>query len=172
MWGAILRREGFIYVKSTKVHAKRMTEEGTVDTVVDGKIEARRAYEKGDYLICGSRGGRYPMPEHQFSSRYSTTHPDPASDPALASAGFKLFKAKGKVGALALLAGPLLPALLTPVTGQVWSHTLAPGEVTEHFPSGRFIGKCQCRVIIGLRVSCDALHDFAAKMGLTVPRTA
>ena len=99
VWDDMLRREGSTHAKCTKVHAKRMTEEGTIATVIDGKIEARRrAYEKGDYVVCGSRGGRYPMKERQFLSRYSTTHPDPASDPALARAGFKLFKAKGKVG--------------------------------------------------------------------------
>ena len=96
-WDIVLRREGSIHAKSIKVHAKRMTDEGTIETVADGKVEARRPYEKGDYIVCGSRGGRYPMQERQFSSRYNTSHTDPASDPVLASAGFKLFKAKGKV---------------------------------------------------------------------------
>ena len=96
-WDIVLRREESIHAKSTKVHAKLMTEEGTIDTVVDGNVEARRPYDKGDYLVCGSRGGRYPMQERHFSSRYNISHTDPASDPVLASAGFKLFKAKGKV---------------------------------------------------------------------------
>ena len=97
IWDVMLRREGLIHVKTTKVHAKCMTEEGTIETVVNAITESRRAYEKGDYLVCGSRGGRYPMQERQFTSRYSTFQPEPASNPALASAGFKLFKAKGKV---------------------------------------------------------------------------
>ena len=97
VWDVTLRCEGSIYEKSTKVHAKRTTEEGTIDTLVNGKVEARRPYEKNDYIICGSRGGHYPMSERQFASRYNTTHTDPASDPVLASAGFRLHTAKGKV---------------------------------------------------------------------------
>ena len=95
-WEPALRREGSIYAKSAKVHAKRMAEEGYIEAEVDG-IEARRWYAKGDYLVCGSRGGRYLMSERQFTSRYHTARPDPASDPVLASAGFLLFEAKGKV---------------------------------------------------------------------------
>ena len=97
-WDATLRHEGFVHKKITEVHAKRTTEEGIIDTVVDGKIESRRSYDKGDYIVCGSRGGRYPMSVIEFTSRYDISRTEPASEPVLASAGFKRFKAKGKVG--------------------------------------------------------------------------
>ena len=125
-WNSILWREGLVHTKVTKVHAKRMIEEGTIDTVVDGKVESRRSYDQGDYVVCGSRGGRYPMTAQAFSSRYDVSHTDPASDQALAKAGFKLHTAKGKV----------------------WSHKLTPKEITEQFPSGRFFGKCKSRALI------------------------
>lgn len=121
-WEGVLRREGRIFSKVAKVHAQKMTEEGYIETVVDGKFEARRPYDKGDYVVCGSRGGRYPMEEDQFSSRYIISETEQASDPMLSKAGFRLFKAKGKV----------------------WSHKLTLEEVAEHFPSGRLLGKCTC----------------------------
>ena len=119
VWDLVLKHEGSVHAKCARIHAKLMTEEGIIKTEVEGKVEAQHEYERGDYILCGSRGGRYPMPGHQFSSRYDTAHVEPASDPLLASDGFKLFKAKGKV----------------------WSHKLTPDEVVEHFPNGRFLGK-------------------------------
>lgn len=55
-WGATLRDEAQVCSKATKVHAKVTTEDGVIETIVDGAIEARRPYDKGDYIICGSRG--------------------------------------------------------------------------------------------------------------------
>ena len=113
-WDVMLRREESIYAKSTKVHAKHMREEGMIDTVVNGEIEARCSYEKGDYIVCGSRGGRYPMQEHQFPSRYNTSHSDPATDPLLASVGFNLYKAKGKVRLRSLRVRPTVCGVDSP----------------------------------------------------------
>ena len=45
-----------IYSKCSKVHAKLTTDDGELTTVVDGKVEARRPYQNGDYLVLGSRG--------------------------------------------------------------------------------------------------------------------
>ena len=118
-WGAILRREGAVYSKSSLVHAKHTTEDGVIDTVVDGNVEARRPFQKGDYIIVGSRGGKYPMRESQFVDRYITDRPEPATDPKLVRSGFKSYAARGKV----------------------WMHKLTPDEVATHFPMGRFFGK-------------------------------
>ena len=95
-WNATLQSEDRVYAKASRVHAKRMTEDGEIDTIVDHKIESVQPYFSGDYIIVGSRGGRYPMNKTQFSARYDTARPEPASDSTLASAGFKLFKATGK----------------------------------------------------------------------------
>ena len=148
-WDDTLRREGSIHSKVTKVNAKRMPEEGTIETVVDGKMESRRSYERGDYLVCGSRGGRYPMADHQFSSRYNITCPEPASDPKLASAGFKMFKAKGKVGhrtSAVIVVRSVVIFSTRLLQRQVWSHKLTLDEVCDYFPSGQFFGKCTCLV--------------------------
>ena len=152
VWDAMLRREGSIYEKITKIHAKCTREEGTIETIVGEKIEARRAYAKGDYIVCGSRGGRYPMPERQFTSRYSTTRSDPASDPVLAIAGFRLYKAKGKVrprpSLSCICTARSLDSPHTAVAEKVWSHKLTPDEIAEHFRSGRFFGKCKWRAFL------------------------
>ena len=95
-WNATLR-EAHIYSKSTAVYAKRMTEDGVIETIVGGSVEACRSYVKSDYLVCGSRGGRWPMSTGDFNLRYDTRKPEPASDPRLARAGFKQYKAIGKV---------------------------------------------------------------------------
>ena len=61
------------------------------------------------------------MTNKAFSLRYDIDHPEPANDPQLASVGFKLFKAQGKV----------------------WAHKLSAIDVETHFPGG-FVGKCAC----------------------------
>ena len=95
-WDTTLRSEGGVYLKTTAVHAKLANDDGTIDTIVDGKIEANRSYHKGDYIVCGSRGGKWPMQAQQFEYRYDITRPAPAIDPVLGRAGFKSFQAKGK----------------------------------------------------------------------------
>ena len=105
-WDAALRREAQVYVKTTVTHAKLAPDDGIIEKVVDGQVEARHVYAKGDYLVIGSRGGEYPMNRRDFANRYDTARPEPASEKRLAAAGFKAFKAKGKV----------------------WAHTLTPDE--------------------------------------------
>ena len=127
-WDGILRREGAIYSKVVSVQAKCMSEKGFVETMVDGQVvQTQRSYDKGDYVIRGSRQSStgvssfYPMNRSDFSVRYHiTSSTDPASDPMLEKAGFRLFKSKGKA----------------------WCHRLAPNELSENFPRGRFFGKC------------------------------
>ena len=96
-WGILLQRENQVYFKTTKLHAKRATEDGAIKMIKDGVGHSRKKYNKGDYIVCGSRGQKYPMDAAQFSARYDTTRSRPASDRVLASAGFKLFSATGKV---------------------------------------------------------------------------
>ena len=55
-WEERLRRDELVYSKTTSVHAKLMAEEGAIETIVDGKVEASHQYYRGDYIMCGSRG--------------------------------------------------------------------------------------------------------------------
>ena len=102
-WSAILRRDGAVYSKHVKVNAKRATEEGVIETVVGGNVEARRPYSKNDYIVCGSRGGRYAMEAQLFNSRYISDRPGPATERKLANVGFKSYMAQGKVRCLRTL---------------------------------------------------------------------
>ena len=128
-WDATLRREGAIYSKVSRVQAKRMSEKGSIDTVVGGKIvQTQRPYDVGDYVMCGSRQTStgafsfYPVKQSDFSLRYDTSDTNPAVDPMLDMAGFRSYKPKGKV----------------------WSHRLTHDELALHFPSGKLTGKCTC----------------------------
>ena len=96
-WRFLLHREAQVYSKTAKVLAKLMTSDGIIESIVDGNVEDERPYERGDYIMIGSKGNRYPMQKEQFSNRYDTLRPKPASDPILAKAGFKSFRAIGKV---------------------------------------------------------------------------
>ena len=104
-WDAVLRLEGKIYTKFTSVHAKLTTKDGTIDTIVDGRVEASHRYSSGDFVVIGSRGGRYPMSNQVFSSRYDTKHAETASETRLTRSGFKKYSAKGKVGLFSLVLG-------------------------------------------------------------------
>ena len=120
-WSAPLRRED-VYTKTSQIHARRAIDDGFIETVIDRKVEARQPYRKGDCIVCGSRGAKYSMEKKVFSDRYDIGRTEPATDIALARAGFKLFNA----------------------TGRVFAHKLTPAEVAAHFPHGRFYGKCAC----------------------------
>jgi hypothetical protein len=118
-WGGRLKIEGNIYSKHKKVHAMLAQENGVLDTVVNGMVQARKTYSEGDYIMCGSRGGRYPMSAVDFSARYNVDGPEPASDQALAAESFFLY----------------------PPTGKIWALEVAADEAVRYFPAGHFIGK-------------------------------
>ena len=118
-WDLKIREEGQVYHKIGQVSAKIAPEEGVLDTVVNGSVEARKAFKKGDYIVCGSRGGRYSMTPSVFSERYDDAHPTECSDRALNRAGFKSYQAIGKI----------------------WAKRLTIAEVGEYFPARRFIGR-------------------------------
>jgi Ca2+-binding EF-hand superfamily protein len=118
-WADTLRHDGRVYCKTTNIHAKVALESGVLETVVGGIVEARKTYEVNDYIVCGSRGGRYPMRAADFISRYERGRPQPATDPALGEEGFRLF---------------------TP-TGKIWARQISDTEVEAHFPAGKFLGK-------------------------------
>ena len=61
MWSEKLKQENHIYHKTKVAHAKVAEEPGVLLTVVNGSAEARRTYNQGDFIICGSRGGKYPV---------------------------------------------------------------------------------------------------------------
>ena len=113
-WEPVLRQKALVYCKVSKVHAKPMPVAGFIST-----IEATTSYSKGDYVVAGSRGGKFAMQSQAFEQKYDQVRYEQASDAELANAGFKLYSAKGKV----------------------WAHELSADEQLAHFPSGQFIGK-------------------------------
>ena len=117
-WETVLRQEGLVCSKSIPVHAKLMREDGVISTIVDDVIEDTSTYNKGDYIISGSRGGQYAMEPSRFESRYDHTRSEQANDAKLAKDGFKLYQS----------------------TGKVWAHELTVDEVEAHFPAGLLTG--------------------------------
>jgi hypothetical protein len=62
------------------LYARRATKKEagtTLETVVEGEVEARHVVRTGDYIIHGSRGGRYPMRESDFEVPASRPPPAP-----------------------------------------------------------------------------------------------
>ena len=84
-------------------------------------VPARRVCEAGDYIVVGSRGGRYAMKAASFEARYETAADSLRSptDDALAAEGFCHYRPTGQVLALAL----------------------GTNEVARYFPTGSFMGK-------------------------------
>ena len=116
-WGDRIRTSGDVYAKMTQIHAKEAIDNGVLETVVDGDVETRKTYEKGDIIMCGSEGQRYTTNILGFSLRYDLNAPEPASNLTLAEEGFQLYRAIGKIFALEL------------------SHD----ESADHFPAGEFM---------------------------------
>lgn len=116
-WEARLRREGTVYSKTPKIHAKRALESGVLDTIVDGFMETRRSYEKGDFLVCGVEGERYTIGALDFALRYDISKPEPASDSLLSEENFYVYRP----------------------TGKIWALELTLDNLAEYFPAGQFI---------------------------------
>ena len=144
-----------------------MAENGTIETVVDGVVEARRDYCKGDYIVLGSRGGRYPMTASEFASRYHTDRETqenrenrekqavveapslpsrpPARRPTKKRTSFRFVFGDASMSKAPRPArDPALAEegfeLFTP-TGKVWIHELSAEDIRKHFPAGRFTGR-------------------------------
>ena len=117
-WQSILKNDRQ-YRKTTKMHAKPALEDGIVETIVDGVVEDRKSCKRGDFIVIGSRGGRYAMSELSFATRYDRTRPEPATDPTIAEDGFRLY---------------------SPI-GSIWAHALTTSEASTCFPTGRFKSK-------------------------------
>ena len=133
VWSSVLRRDGAIFKKATKVHAMRASDHGTLDTIVDGAIESRSEYEIGDVIIANPEGERYTMSWVEFAARYDVSSPAPASDGSLADEGFQLYQATNQILALKLTAEQVeayFPALSF-VARQVpsFSHAMCPVNV-------------------------------------------
>ena len=118
-WNNKIKNSGSVYRKTAKMHAKVAQEDGFLETIVDGIVETRKSYAKGDYIIIGSRGGRYSMRPVEFSARYDRSNSQPASDLMLAREGFSLY----------------LP------TGMIWARKVSEEEMQSFFPIGKFAGK-------------------------------
>ena len=132
-WQHKIKATGQIYRKTSKIHARRADTAGTMETFVNGVFEARGRYEKGDYLVVGSRGGKYPMRETDFASRYNVSHPEPASDPVLSKDRFCLYQP----------------------TGMVFAHQLSEADISSFFPVRRFLGRWGASI-------CVEPNDFLA----------
>ena len=118
-WEGALRKSGRIYRKMATVHAMMALFPGVLETIVDGVVEDCKKYAEGDYIMLGTRGGRYPMSASDFMSRYEHTQPKLASDPALVEEGFMRFESIGKI----------------------WAHEVSQSDLATHFPAGQFLGK-------------------------------
>ena len=115
-WGAVLRAGG-VYRKTASVHAMEAYDDGEIETIVNGAIETRKAYQVGDVIICGPTGERYTMQPDDFAKRYDIKHPRLASDAALVEEGFQMFQA----------------------TNRIWALALTAAQVKKSFPSGNFM---------------------------------
>ena len=115
----ILRGEGRVYRKVEKTHARVLQEDQLFS--MDGGEEGETLeteFAKGDYVLIGSRGDRYPMTRSDFAAWYDIVTPGAAESAELTAEGFRLFAPKGKV----------------------WAHELTPAERSSHFPDGTFVG--------------------------------
>ena len=117
-WESKIKSSNRIYRKMATLHARLAEEGGVLETIVGGVTEARKSYEKGDFILIGSRGGSYSMRAVDFSSRYDRLRPEPASEPTLASEGFRRYQ---------------------PI-GEVFAHKLLAEDI-QRLPSGKFMGK-------------------------------
>ena len=52
-WVPRLKEQDLVYQKSTKMHARRCTCAGTLETVIDGEQETSKGYSVGDYIVEG-----------------------------------------------------------------------------------------------------------------------
>ena len=118
-WEDQLRHEASVYRKTAGYHAKCMKGDGRINTVVNGIVESRSFYSKGDFVVRGSRGGNFVMCAKNFAARYDVECPMPASDEDLAIQGFSLFSP----------------------TGRVWAHHVSAAELAVYFPAGRLSGR-------------------------------
>ena len=118
-WSKELMRPQNIHIKTQSVHAKIAHEAGFLETVVKGVLEGRKTYDSGDYIVCGSRGGKYPMSGEQFALRYVHDAPTKPLSSVLEMQGFQLFEPRGKV----------------------WARELDADDLETRFPAGRFIGR-------------------------------
>ena len=125
-WSVALQKEGRVYCKTTKVHAKLVTKDGEVETVVNGVTESPESYSKGDFMVQGKTGERYSMTARDFEIRYERSRPEPASDASLAEEGFYLYRPIGKV----------------------WACELTVVAITTHFPAGKFIASWNSPVTV------------------------
>ena len=118
-WSKRLKDENHIFRKGTKQHAKLALEDGVIETVVNGICESSKNYVRGDFIVVGSRGGKYAMEANVFTARYDIMHPETASDPELANDGFQFFSP----------------------TGKIWAHILTDADLATYFPLRQFVGK-------------------------------
>ena len=132
-WGPTLSAQQVIYRKTKRVHAKATTEDGEVETIVDGECEERKPYSRGDYILIGNRGGRYAMSATKFGEHYHRHKPEPAASRELTDEGFCSYQSKGTI----------------------WAYELSEDEALHTFPSHAFVGSW------GKPVSVHP-HDFLA----------
>ena len=117
-WETRMQISAKLCSKTEKVHALFASMDGTIETLQNG-ITTSQKYQKGEVIMVGTAGRRYPMSAVEFAMRYSYAHPEPASDASLAAEGFKLF----------------------PPMSKIWAHAVSEEDIEMHFPSGQFVGK-------------------------------
>ena len=108
-----------VYQKITFMYAKEAFTEGSIETLIDGKLETTNDYRKGDFILHGTEGERYVMAAEKFSARYDTKVSDAADGEGLAREGFRRYKA----------------------IGQVYAIQVGAAAVQESFPAGCFMAR-------------------------------
>jgi len=135
-----------VYRKSVKLHAKRATEDGVIETILNGVLETRVPYSKGDWIMLGTEGERYPMSHSKFLARYdpeSATDEETPSRPGTASsrpgtASSRPGTRSGTEAARRRLDRAKAEGFrLYQAKGQVWAHRLTELEHADHFPLGQ-----------------------------------
>lgn len=108
---------GQLFMKVTPMHALKATADGVLETVLHGQVETTNHYQAGDYILLGTEGERYTLGAAQFGARYDVAAPGDASNAALRTEGFHIYRP----------------------TGAVWAEQLDEVAVQTAFPAGKFI---------------------------------
>ena len=117
---------GTKYEKFALMHAIECKESGTLETILNGKVETTNGYTAGDLIVLGTEGERFVLSAEKFQERYDVASAQAPADAALASQGYKAY---------------------TP-TGQAWAQQLDERAIAANFPEGKFMAPWGSEIII------------------------
>ena len=117
---------GTKYAKFAPMHAFQCREGGTLETVVNGKVETTNTYAAGDYILLGTEGERFVLGADKFHERYDAANAQAPEDQALAQQGYKTYRP----------------------TGQAWAQQLDEQGIAANVPAGKFMAPWGSEMII------------------------